>query len=49
MLSREWLYTAMTRSSLYCTVIAENKALRRAISNTSVQNKQTFLKELIEE
>ena len=49
MLSREWLYTAITRSSLYCTVIAENKALRRAISNTSVQNKQTFLKELIEE
>lgn len=48
MLSREWLYTAMTRSSLYCTVIAENKALRQAINTTSVQNKQTFLRELID-
>lgn len=48
MLSREWLYTAMTRSSLYCTVVAENKALRQAINTTSVQNKQTFLRDLID-
>ena len=49
MLSRELLYTAITRASKYCTLIAENKALRYAIKTTSVENKQTFLKEMLDE
>ncbi len=49
MLSRELVYTAITRSSEHCTLIAENKALRYATKTTSVENKQTFLKELLEE
>ena len=48
MLSREAIYTAMTRASLYCTVIAENKALRYGITRTAVQEKQTFLKGLLD-
>jgi len=49
MLSRELLYTAITRASEYCTLIAENKALRYAIKTTSVENKQTFLKDMLDE
>lgn len=47
MLSREWIYTAMTRSSKYCTIVAQNKALRTAISQTAVKDKQTFLPDLL--
>lgn len=47
LLSKEAVYTAMTRSSKYCTIVAENKALRYAIRHTSVEDKQTFLQDLL--
>lgn len=47
MLSREWVYTAITRASRHCTLIAEHRALRYAISQTAVEEKQTFLRDLL--
>lgn len=48
MLMKEWVYTAITRASKHCTLIAESKALRYAITETGVEDKQTFLPELLE-
>lgn len=47
LLTKEWLYTAMTRAQEYSVLCAENKALRYAISNSNVSSKQTFLSKLL--
>lgn len=47
MLSRELIYTLMTRASKHCVLIAENRALRYATTQTAIEEKQTFLKELL--
>lgn len=47
MLSRQWLYTAMTRASKYCIMVAENAAIQHAIRNNESGKRNTFLKELL--
>ena len=47
MLSQELIYTAITRAKERCIVVAESSALRFAASKSSLQNKQTFLPELL--
>lgn len=49
LLSREFVYTGITRASDGCVIIVENKALRHAIEKTSGGNRRTFLKELLME
>ena len=46
----EWVYTAITRAELMADLVAENSAVRHAISQVHSNNKQTFLpfmKELV--
>lgn len=47
LLTRELLYTAITRAQEHCYVIAQTKALRYAISQTHVSIKQTMLVEFL--
>lgn len=47
LLTKELVYTLITRAKKHCVVCAENKALRFAISRSNVTEKQTFLKELL--
>ena len=49
LLSRELLYTAITRSKKHCTLIAQTGALRMAIGKEGVSTKQTHLKECLYE
>jgi ATP-dependent exoDNAse (exonuclease V) alpha subunit len=44
MLTKEWVYTAITRAKEYCILCAESKSLRYAISHNSITNKKTHLK-----
>ncbi len=48
LLTKEWIYTALTRAQEYCVLCAENKALRYAISHNGVSNKKTHLKDMLE-
>ena len=48
LLTKEWIYTALTRAQQYCVLCAENKALRYAISHNGVSNKKTHLKDMLE-
>ena len=43
MLSRELVYTGITRAKKHCVLVAETRALRRATTTTNVITKQTFL------
>ena len=43
LLTKEWLYTALTRSSVHCTLVAQNSALRYAVTQNGVGVKQTHL------
>ncbi len=43
MLSRELVYTAITRAKTHCILVAETRALRRATTTTNIISKQTFL------
>lgn len=45
MLSREWLYTAITRASKYCILVGQPKAINTAVGISRVKIKQTWLKE----
>lgn len=47
LLTKEMIYTAITRAEKQCYLVAENGALRKAISNTFVSTKQTFLQEFL--
>ena len=47
LLSKEWLYTAITRAKKYNTLIGQPSAIRRACSVTGVKFKSTWLKDLI--
>ena len=47
LLSKEWLYTAMTRCKKFCTLIGQPTAIRRACSLTGIKYKQTWLKQMI--
>lgn len=48
LLTKEWLYTAITRAKKHCTLCAETKALAYCISNSNVPYKRTFLKEMLQ-
>ncbi|GAA0083405.1 AAA family ATPase [Clostridium sp. CTA-6] len=49
LLTAELLYTAITRAEDLCALVGENGAIRYAISHISVNNKRTFLKEMLKE
>ena len=49
MLNKELVYTAITRTSKYCVLIAENSALHKAIETSEGKNKRTFLAEFLKE
>jgi exodeoxyribonuclease V alpha subunit len=48
LLTKEWVYTAITRAKKKCILCAENAALRFAISNSNITAKQTFLKQMLQ-
>jgi exodeoxyribonuclease V alpha subunit len=47
MLSRQLVYTAITRASKLCILSCENKALRHAIKTNKSSKRNTFLKEML--
>lgn len=47
LLSKEFVYTAITRAKKKCILCAENNALRYAIKTSNVSVKRTFLKEFL--
>jgi len=47
MLTKEWVYTAITRAKEKCILCAESKALRYAISHNSISNKKSHLKRIL--
>lgn len=47
LLSKEWLYTAITRAKKFNTLIGEPGAIRHACEHTSIIFKQTWLKDLL--
>ena len=47
LLSRELLYTQLTRSKKYCVLVGQINAIKKAISISRVSIKQTWLKELL--
>lgn len=49
LLSREWVYTAMTRPRKYCIFVAQLEALKDAISKSAISHKQTFLSQFLGE
>lgn len=48
LLSREWVYTSLTRAQDNCYLVCETKALRYATIQSSIRLKNTFLQELLE-
>lgn len=49
LLTRQLVYTAITRASKHCYVVAQTSALRYAISQNSVSKKQTILQDALYE
>lgn len=47
LLTREWLYTAITRAKMKCYICAESKALHYTIANSNVPYKRTFLQRFL--
>ena len=45
LLTKEMIYTMMTRAKEYCVMVAENSAYLYAIGHSNISKKQTFLKE----
>ena len=49
LLSRQWVYTAITRASKKCIVLVQTPALVKALATDSSGNRQTFLGDMIKE
>lgn len=49
MLTRELVYTMVTRAREHCVLVAQNSALRDAIETSNVSEKNTFLREMLDE
>lgn len=47
LLSKEWLYTAITRAKKYCCLISERSAIKKCLETTRVSSKHTWLAELL--
>ena len=47
LLTKEWIYTALTRASKHCTLLAQNRALRYAVMQNGVIVKQTHLVQIL--
>ena len=47
LLSREWVYTALSRTIKHCVLIAENSALHYAINHTETRTKQTYMVDML--
>lgn len=47
MLTKEWLYTALSRAKKYCVLIGTNKSISQCIKTTRVIKKETWLSELL--
>ncbi len=48
MLTKEWLYTALTRAQKYCVLCGQNSAIEMAIDTSKVPDKQTMLKAFLD-
>ncbi len=44
LLSREWLYTAITRAKKYCVLVGQPKAINTACRTSNIKLKQTWLR-----
>ena len=49
LLSKEWLYTAITRSKVFNTLIGQPSAINRACNISGMKEKRTWLKDLIKD
>ena len=47
LLSKEWLYTAITRAKKHCVICAETRSVSYANHRSNISQKQTMLKELL--
>ena len=47
LLTKEWLYTAITRAKKKCVVCAESRAMAFAVANSNISIKQTMLENLL--
>jgi len=47
LLTKEWLYTAITRAKKKCIVCAESRAMTFAVANSNISIKQTMLEGLL--
>ena len=48
MLTHQLVYTLLTRAKKLCVLVAQNKALRKAIDTDFISTKRTFLPEMLE-
>ena len=47
LLTKEMVYTMLTRTKKSCKFIAQNKALRYAVGRSNVKHKQTYLRDML--
>lgn len=47
MLTKELLYTMITRAEKMGIIVGQNRAIAKAIKNSGISNKKTFLQELL--
>lgn len=48
MLTKELLYTLITRAEKLCVLVGQNRAVRTAIKNSGISHKKTFLKDMLD-
>lgn len=49
LLSREFLYTMITRAKRYCSLVGPTRTIRMAVQTSRVKKKQTWLPELLQQ